>query len=143
MSIQPLTQWRCDVCKKAIEQAGDGYLTWHTASGRPHSFQLIHHVRCDDNEASHSAALADYLGADGLTRLMAFLSYGPLRSESTPAGPRDMNEFADLVRRLQVPYYEEARVHFSNYDVRENRSDWNEHKPYMVDELKKLAESGV
>ncbi len=142
MAIKPLTQWRCDVCRKAIETAGDGYVTWHTDDDlREHGFKIIHQGPCDDNEAGASAALTDFLGTDGLNYLMAMLSYGPLK-KGNAAGPKDMNEFVDLVRRVQSPYYEEARVRFSDPDVRAHRSDWNEVVPYMEGELKALSEGG-
>ena len=143
--MKPLTQWRCDVCHEPIESAADGYVTWHTTEKdlREYGFKIIHKMKCDDNEAPASAELQEFLGPDGLTYVLSHLSYGPLKqSTGTPAGPVDMNEFVDFIRRVQVPFYEEARQRFSEQEVREDRYDWNEYLPYMVAELEKLAIRG-
>lgn len=142
MTQTPLTQWRCDVCGKPIHTAGDGYVTWDHISKGPQGFKIIHQGQCDDGVAMASAALEDFLGADGLTRILAMLSYGPLRNAATPNPPSNMDEFVDFVRRVQTPYYEEARGHFADQDVRDRRSDWNEVKPYLVADLQPLAETG-
>jgi hypothetical protein len=122
--------------------ASDGYVIWNQSSKGPQGFKIIHQGQCDDGVSMASAALEDFLGADGLTRILAMLSYGQLRNAGAPNPPSDMNEFVDFVRRVQTPYYEEARVHFADPEVRSSRSDWNEVKPYRVADLRHLAETG-
>lgn len=41
---------------------------------------------------------------------------------------------------MQIPYYEEARRHFSNHDLLENFSDANEVYPYLPERLKEIIE---
>ncbi len=45
----------------------------------------------------------------------------------------------DLFRRLQTPYYEEARRRFGKSEVRYQFSDSNEHYPYTQEVLQRIA----
>ncbi len=143
----PLTTWRCDVCGKLIEKPDDGYVIWIESSGGiPHDFKIIHQGRCDLNgNYSCSSALSDFLGADGSAKLLAMLSYGRLHTiqAGSSAGkptPPDLDEFVDLFRRLQTPYYEEARVKFALQSVLDDFADHNEVSPYTGEHLGAIAE---
>jgi len=52
----------------------------------------------------------------------------------------DIDAYVDLVRRLQTPYYEEARARFGEEDVANWLSDANEHYPYLPETLKRIAD---
>lgn len=60
------------------------------------------------------APLSDFVGEEGVARLLAFVDREPLRRVEY-AGPHaeNMREWADLMRRVIVPYYEEARLHLA------------------------------
>lgn len=108
---KPLTQWYCDVCGEKIEKAEDGYVVWgHDPEDSllDKGFKIIHWGKCDDNRLPSSAALPDFLGADGLINLTRFLSIGTILCSHgqgrTSAMVADINEFADFMRRVQIPY---------------------------------------
>ncbi len=138
---KPLTIWYCDVCQERIENFKSGYVIWRaTDQMKAHDFKIIHQTRCDRKDFPASAALEDFLGADGLSYLLSFLSLGPVKkrlSEKPFFGVKDADEFVDFFRRLQVPYYEEARRLFGNEDYLDQNSDNNEVSPYLPDVPKK------
>lgn len=142
MSYKPLTKWRCDRCGDLIESAQKAYVTWSTLSAGAGDFTIIHQGKCDDGRKHSSAALEDFLGADGLARLTAMMSYGPLRGGEHKPSIADMDEFTDFIRRVQLPHYEEARPYFGAEDVRSDLSDSNEVRPYRQDILQRIASTG-
>jgi hypothetical protein len=136
---QPFRRFYCDVCGKPIDDLKRGYVIWKTdgPDHREHSFKIIHQKVCDQKDYGASMPLMDYLGPDGLSRLLAFLSYGPLAQTSEKEkGPADMDEFVDLVRRLQIPHYEEARRKFSDEKVQHYHQGNNQVAPYLGDSLR-------
>lgn len=138
----PLTCWYCDVCRQPIERAADGYVIWKSnteGDGKDHSFKLVHQGKCDLKDHGLSAALTDYLGHDGLAKLTAMLSTGPVMSQPTN-GVRSLDEWVDLVRRLQTPHYEEARRRFHEEQIRDDLADSNELYPYMQVPLKSIIQ---
>ena len=140
--LTPLKQWYCDVCGDVIECIEDGYVIWKRDDQyREYAFKIIHKVRCDLKDHSCSMALHDFLGEDGLAYVLAFLSLGPVKHSlgQTHHGVADIDEFVDLVRRVQTPYYEEARTHFDEEQVMESLSDANEVYPYLRATCEKLA----
>lgn len=145
-AYQPLTKWRCDVCGELIEGIDRGYVIWRgtSKSGGPYEFKIIHQAKCDDNSYTSSGALNDFVGADGLAKLLSFLSVGPLKTaqgQSTRV-VGDLDELVDFIRRVQTPYYEEARQRFSEEKVLEHFSDSNEVAPYLQSRLKSIAAGG-
>jgi hypothetical protein len=143
-SINPLTQWTCDKCGGLVS-LDDGYVVWADRDQQDNSFRIIHKAACDDsNRYMSSLPLADFIGPDGLSKLMTFLSFGPLAEtpgeEVIASRVNDVNLFVDFLRRVQTPYYEEARRWFSDPDERERMADWNEFAPYSQENLRRLAE---
>lgn len=142
MSVRPCS-WYCDTCGGQITNPEEGYVTWNVdEQHHEHGFVIIHKIGCDDERRPSGVPLADLVGFDGLTRLLSFLSVGPLRADDEhPTDPSitNIDEFVDLIRRLQLPFYEEARHHFANSGVREAMSDANEYAPYMQKMLEKIS----
>ncbi len=142
--LKPLEQWYCDKCGEIIKSPREGYVIWKSdESFKSSGFKIIHQRRCDDKSYRLSSALQDFLGLRGITYLLTFLSLGPIK-EHLGQGKHcdivDMDEFVDFFRRVQLPYYEEARQHFGDPDILDLCSDWNELAPYLPEELKKLVE---
>ena len=137
------TNWYCDVCGDQIATAEDGYVIWKVDEQHlDHGFLVVHNGKCDNGQYPSSIALPELVGPDGLSHLMAFLSHGPLRANPDhPTKPRvaNIDQFVDLVRRLHVPHYEEARGHFDNNGVRDAMSDANEYYPYIGKVMQKIA----
>lgn len=139
MTIKPLQTWTCDVCKKTIEKAADGYVVWNDGADGICDLQVIHQGRCDDDSRINSAALADFLGTDGLARITALMTYGPLK-DNEPHKIKNISELIDFMRRMQLPYYEEARQQLFSRDLKNEYYDSNEILPYLQRELKGIAE---
>ncbi len=140
--LSPLQQWFCDTCGGVIEKPEDGYVIWRQDKDNlDFDFKIIHQSRCDNSRYSSSAALGDFLGTEGLNILLSLLSYGQIKSNNGSLGGnsiKDMDEFVDFFRRLQTPYYEEARRHFWNGDLLADFSDANEMYPYQVEVLQRI-----
>ena len=136
---QPLTKWYCDVCGGVIEDVSKGYVIWKsTKQMKSTGFKIIHQTKCDHKDFPSSSALRDFIGIDGLARLLALLSIGPLKEkigQGSHCDTEDMDEFVDFFRRVQTPFYEEARRRFGNRDLLDDFSDSNEVLPYMQDTL--------
>jgi len=117
--MKPLQEWSCDTCCKPVSTS-DGAIEWLSPSGKgPHSFRIVHNSnRCyhhTDAPDRADISLREFVGPEGLQNFLAMLAVGPIldpddKGEPTP----DMPSFVDTVRRLQIPYYEEARRYFSD-----------------------------
>ncbi len=147
--LKPLEQWHCDVCGEVIECPKDGYVIWKNDDDhRDHDFTVIHKIKCDPKKGFPcSMPIETFLGADGLVYLTSFLSLGPIKGVmgSNFTGVRDFDEFVDFMRRMQTPYYEDARRFYETEDVVERYNDANEVMPYMPEYCEKIAreEEGI
>jgi len=58
--------------------------------------------------------IREFLEADGLQSFLSNLDIGPLLDPDQKYMPHlpDMRSFVEAVRRLQIPFYEEARLYF-------------------------------
>lgn len=140
---EPLTRWRCDTCHQDVS-AANGSLTFRNQFEEPflaHDFRIVHTDGCRPScDTSSADSLNIYLGADGLGGLLAYLTAGPGRPGEPGVAVRDMDEFIDLIRRLHIPYYEQARTEFSRPRILEmlkNDDRWN---PYRPANLRRMAE---
>ncbi len=140
--LEPLRQWYCDVCGECIERPEDGYVIWQNDEERKSfDFTVIHKTRCDRKQYPCSAELDRFLGTDGLTYLLTFLSCGPLIGGESKPRVRDLNEFVDFMRRVQTPCYEDARRRFDEESVQADWAGASEIAPYTQDALRRIAEN--
>ena len=104
MSLKPLSQFICDQCGLLIENADDGWLEWYDDCENPaHGFRIVHAGRrCYYPERADISDnhLIYFTGKDGLPILLNLFKR---------KGVADQNELAEIIRRLHIPYYEEAR----------------------------------
>ena len=140
---KPLTTWRCDVCGHQIDGIESGYVIWKTDSNLSmNSIKIIHQKKCDLSDHSSSAALKDFLGEKGLANLLCKLSLGPIKKsqgQKSVCQVVDMDEFVDFFRRVQSPFYEEARTKFGSPELRQDFDDANELYPYLPEVLKEIT----
>lgn len=143
--LRPLEEFVCDECGQIIEDVADGYVVWRTEDECDCDFKIIHKVSCDDESHPSSDSLEEFVGSRGLIRLTGYFSPGPLilnSQGSIRSGlPKSMDEFTDFFRRLHVPYYEEARMKFSNPELQAEYYDCNELLPYFEDALISICDS--
>jgi hypothetical protein len=130
--------WFCDTCDGQVTDPADGLVIWRDPSqgggGRAfHDFKIVHKGRCDPQvEAGYtlSLGLGRFTGPDGLTLLLSWLSAGPLQGGGRPRiAPQDLDSYVDLVRRVQVPGYEQARRRFGDPGVRKRYAASDETLP--------------
>lgn len=149
MARMTLSRWFCDACGASIDSAADGIVVFQRKEllAAEH-FMIVHkqsapgHPRCDPRGPTRWVDLTTLLGVDGLTYLLSFLSVGPLMGHAR-AGVVDHDGFVDLVRRVQIPFYEEARPQFHEESVQEQLGDANEVYPYLPETLKRIADGTI
>jgi hypothetical protein len=76
--------------------------------------------------------------------LLSFLSLGTIKNNLGDKGNikvKDLDEFIDFFRRLQTPFYEEARIKFGSEEILDRFSDASEVRPYQQDALQNIIES--
>ncbi len=142
--LKPLEQWICDVCGDIIEGKEEGYVLWRYDEDRKKcDFKVVHKMKCNNCELPSSCAISDLLGEKGAVRLQSFISIGRIKvdmGDSSYAGVKDNDEFIDLYRRMQLPFYEEARLKFGSEEVIDGFSDTNEVYPYLPKVIRQIAE---
>lgn len=129
--LDPLRQWICDSCGEVIKSPDDGYVEWLVESeessfSSQYGFKIIHsgeECTCYSQEDASfiDAPLEFFLRDRGYLNLLNFLDIGPLLMKEYK-GPRVkyIREFVEFMRRLTVPYYEEARLYFRNVQADEH-----------------------
>ena len=97
---------------------------------------------CDNDRLNYpcSAAISDFLGEEGLVRLLSMADVGLLHSPEYKQQVKDMREFFEFFRRVQLPYYEEARLYFGKAKGDGYFSGANEIWVYLPSTLKQLIE---
>jgi hypothetical protein len=163
--LEPLKSWICDECGELVRDERDGFVEWlsgysfpegSTESDQegPHGFRIVH-VTSASPRAPHGGEcyrysaspqrndlpLREFLGAHGLVVLLSKVDVGSFHDPDRRTRPaKDLREWATLVRRLHLPYYEEARLYF---DRAESDGFWdgaNEIYVYMPANLRGLIE---
>ncbi len=115
MKLIPLKQWICDSCGGIIEKPEDAWFEWYLDRDTSYEtgFRIVHagqtSCRYDDrqleqeNKSPLDLPFATVLGPDGLGALLYLTEHTSFA---------DLKEFIDIVRRLHIPYYEEARQYW-------------------------------
>ncbi|MBI2873378.1 MAG: hypothetical protein HYY00_09360 [Chloroflexi bacterium] len=157
MKLKPLEQWVCDFCGEVIERPEQGWIEWlaDPSDGfRQEGFKIVHYApysprkprgRCYhyDNPPSGRRALdiylSEFVGEKAMPQLLVFVDGGPYR-EKEYGGPRvkDLREWAELVRRLTIPYFEEARFYMKRADISGFFAGASEPWIYMPNTLKEV-----
>lgn len=143
MKIGP---WVCDECQNEILKSDDGYVLYEKdKNSLAHNFRIIHKIKCDKSPDSLSMALSNFLGTQGLVYLTSFLSIGPISKQfgdNSSAGVKDFDEFVDFFRRVQIPFYEQARMKFSPHLFNENNLEPSGILDYMPKNLERISKLG-
>lgn len=136
----PVNEWICDTCAECVDVAG-GAVAWKEQGGKVVEYRIYHNKHeCDPKSQGFRAwhHMKEFVGVNGVAYMTALLSNGPIMGGGPT--PVDQDAWVDVFRRIHIPYYEEARLHFSDDDVREYFSDSNEVYPYTQRGLKRIAE---
>ena len=119
MKLTPLKQWICDSCGEIIEKPEEGWFEWYedkkTSLGT--GFRIVHHRNScmyDDSMLNHQGKttldlnLKDVIGTDGLANSLFRIEL----SEKDIYTLADLKGFIEILRRLHIPYWEEARLYW-------------------------------
>ena len=146
--MEPLKQWICDVCGKPIETPEEGYVVWGTnQDGLVDKIRILHknnrvneeRTGCDfDRRFSMSLPLEDFLGDEGKTNLLSLIDPGPDFTQEYKNRIADMRLYLETFRRLQFPYYEEARLYWNRARADGFFEGANEIKIYQPDFLQQI-----
>lgn len=126
MSAASIQQLICDQCGELIEQAEQGWVEWKSRVSptvdqtRGYGLRIVHAHGYGPSahgclyqevggllaagEGVGDAALAEFLGDDGLMRIL-----GKIVDRDLP-----LEELLELVKRTRMPNYEFARSHFAD-----------------------------
>lgn len=152
MHLEPLKQWICDTCGEIIQSPDEGYVQFidENSEGKWSDFVIVHHAQFSPRTGNNKCyregysdfPLSEFLGADGLSRLIGLIDPGEFYFKELRV-PRTSNfrKWVTLVRRLQTPYYEEARLYFGKAKNDGVFAGPNEVAPYRVDFLRNIIET--
>lgn len=151
MKLVPLKQWICDTCGEVIERPNEGYVQFIDSDndGKYDDFVIVHHAaysplkrnnKCYKNGYS-DLDLSSFLGTDGLSRLIGLVDPGEFYYPNLLL-PKTSNfrKWITLVRRLQTPYYEEARFYFKQAKADGWFDGISEDAPYKEDFLYRIIQ---
>ena len=145
--LQPLQQWICDTCGGLIEFPEAGWLEWIDHQFQASEFRIVHHKSaCHQHTGKRGLCdnhLNYFVGEDRLACLYSFLDNGPIldpESERTLRA-KNIREFAELLRRLTIPHYEEARQYFDEARTDGFFDGSNEYSVYSQDYLREIIEA--
>lgn len=150
MKLELLKQWVCDVCGKIIEKPEDGYVQFHKDNnGKYDDFIIVHHLLASPrkNISQNGCYIYDldldlesFLGEKGIGYLLSFLDPGPYHVPDFKSRVSNIRKWVELMRRLHVPYYEEARLYWNRASADGYFYDSNEIYIYSPENLKDMIE---
>lgn len=158
--LQPLQQWICDTCGELISEPGHGYVEWLRGGADyvrdAHEFRIVHHAphspsfskghdcyRHTNEPGRCDLPLENFVGHKGMVMLLRFLDVGPYHNfeyEGPSVADGAMRDFVQTMRRLHLPYYEEARLYWAEALSDGFFDGANEVWIYLPDTLKDLIE---
>jgi len=145
MKLQPVAQWKCDACGQIIANPEAGWVEWMagpTPGTKAHGFRIVHNSnRCQYPSSARvrDTHLVHLVGPDGLSALLTLLAPDRQAGSREP-GVANLDEWGELVRRLHIPHYEEARQYWSDAVADGLFSDPNAPMPYSQQVLLRILD---
>ena len=147
--LKTLEQFICDTCGDVIESVNDGWIEWEGSYENDEAvnknFRICHHdMNCQklaDHRHCSDLPLSEICGEKTHAFLYTHLDVGPYHKKkySKPTIV-DFREYVELMRRLTIPYYEEARQWWSEATSDGYFSEANEESIYLPENLKRMIE---
>jgi len=155
----PLKQFICDTCGEVIQRPEDGWVEWisdrkdESSARLSTGFQIVHHITASplaESNAEGCYTSREHRSHDHLdhfleekykmAHILKFLDNGPYH-EPEYRGPHigDMREYVEFIRRITIPYYEEARLYWQQALDDNYFDDPNEIAIYGTDALNGLV----
>lgn len=153
MKLEPLKQWICDACGGIIEKSEDGWWEFiETKDNLVYGDRIVHcgnDSNCYYNEQAlrgegkivGSLPLGQILGAGGLGHMLHRLELSQQVQGKTEER-FNMQDYVDIMRRLYLPYWEEARLYWerARRDGFHDACDFSEQE--LVRIINEYAENG-
>lgn len=157
--LKPLEQFICDTCGEIIKSRNEGIVEWISKTNQTsnnleiHSHKIVHHFphspltgenRCYQlNDASGQATvqLNNFMNPNNIiARILKPLDIGPLFDKHY-SGPAitDFRDYVEIIKRLTIPYYEEARLYWQEAVNDGFLEGKHEISAYSVDTLKAIV----
>ena len=160
--LTPLKQFVCDTCGEVINSPEEGWIEWiskldlekHTRE--IHSFNIVHHYSFSPLIKPNNEGCYQHQGKAGrsdnhlnqfisdnykMANILRMLDIGPYHNPDFKGTDiTDLRQYVETVRRLTIPYYEEARLYWDRAEEDGYFDGSNEIWIYGVDNLKYLIE---
>lgn len=119
--LEPLKNWYCDKCGSLIKNPEDGYVQFKKRCENGvvyEDFVIVHHysespLKGKTKDGCYiydsDCSLTSFLGDEGKVRSLILLDQGEYLKANCFSGTSNFRKWNDFFKRLQVPYYEEAR----------------------------------
>lgn len=150
MILEPLKQWICDTCGQIIVKPEDGYVQFNRdINGQYDDFIIVHHATTSPLRGTNrkncykydsDCDLESFLGHHGLVEVLSFIDAGPYHLPDFSLRVSNIRKWADFVKRLQLPYYEQARMFWNRASSDGYFGDSNEIYIYTPGNLKRMIE---
>lgn len=107
----PLKQWVCDKCEGIIKAPDEGLLEWVTDhKGKNLGYRIVHQLCCYKRRELRKRDTTDHVQLEELTGSKGLITLIEMLEKEEYL---DRAEFKDMIRRIHVEYYEEARLYWS------------------------------
>ena len=111
-------------------------------------FIIVHHKPASPRKGTkngcskydHDCDLKSFLGVPGQIELLSLIDNGPYHNREFKNGTSDIRKWVEFYRRLQLPFYEEARQYWNVATADGYFGDVNSIRIYMADCLKSMIE---
>ena len=159
MYLKPLEQFICDTCGNIIENPEHGTVMWKYKTVNhqrvQYDFKIVHHFihsplvkdagknRCDPDEYPATTKLTDFLSSvehsNSLIHILGFLDNGvAIQKEFKGVNVENIREYVEFIRRVTLPYYDEARQYWNDAILEGAFGGYNEYIIYTPEILQKI-----
>jgi hypothetical protein len=129
--LKPLTQFYCDCCGEIIQEPKHGWVEWLTVFDPERGdyifkgHRIVHHIAYSPRTGRDCYTYKKHIGRSdiyltdfldkqtGIAEMLRFIDCGPIHEpQFTGHYLGDLREYIEFIRRLTIPYYEEARLYW-------------------------------
>jgi hypothetical protein len=160
--LRPLKQFICDTCRQIINKPEEGWIEWisnrnpKTGTNEIHSFNIVHHSSSSHLARTNSKTCYQHKGKSGrrdiplndfinenhkMSNILSMLDVGPYHNPDYKGTEiTDLRQYVEIMRRLTIPYYEEARQYWEKAQDDGYFDGCTETGIYGIDSLKLSVE---
>jgi len=160
--LKPLKNFICDCCGGIINDPEEGYVEFYRIRNENdiyihHEFRIVHHAphspnyinggHCYTHEEKMGRgdlSLKDFINSPNrVAEILSFVDIGEIHDPMFRPYSKvaDVRGFVEFVRRVAIPYYEEARLYLKQANQEGFIGDQNEISIYSESVLKSIIEN--